>query len=82
MPQHRNKVPPRSRCCTSHHYQNVEEAGEVEKADLVKSFEYAKNKYIEIDPEELKALRLINRRTCQVGSVRIPNNYEAAVKNL
>jgi non-homologous end joining protein Ku len=29
-----------------------------EKTDLVKGFEYAKNKYIEIDPEELKALRL------------------------
>jgi DNA end-binding protein Ku len=40
------------------HHQNVDEAGEVEKADLVKGFEYAKNKYIEIDPEELKALRL------------------------
>jgi DNA end-binding protein Ku len=34
------------------------EAGEVEKADIVKGFEYAKDKYIEIDPEELKALRL------------------------
>ena len=32
--------------------------GEVERADIVKGFEYAKNKYIEIDPEELKALRL------------------------
>jgi len=30
----------------------------VEKADIVKGFEYAKNRYIEIDPEELKALRL------------------------
>jgi DNA end-binding protein Ku len=40
------------------HHQNVDEAGEVEKADIVKGFEYAKDKYIEIDPEELKALRL------------------------
>jgi non-homologous end joining protein Ku len=32
--------------------------GEVEKADNVKGFEFAKDKYIEIDPEELKALRL------------------------
>jgi DNA end-binding protein Ku len=30
---------------------------EVEKADIVKGFEYAKDKYIEIDPEESKALR-------------------------
>jgi DNA end-binding protein Ku len=40
------------------HHQNVDEAGEVEKANIVKGFEYAKDKYIEIDPEELKALRL------------------------
>ena len=40
------------------HHRNVDEAGEVEKADIVKGFEYAKDKYIEIDPEELKTLRL------------------------
>lgn len=40
------------------HHQNFDEAGEVGKADLVKGFEYAKDKYIEVDPEELKALRL------------------------
>jgi DNA end-binding protein Ku len=40
------------------HHQNVDEGGEVEKTDIVKGFEYAKDKYIEIDPEELKALRL------------------------
>jgi DNA end-binding protein Ku len=40
------------------HHQNVDEAGEVEKADVIKGFEYAKDKYVEIDPEELKALRL------------------------
>jgi DNA end-binding protein Ku len=48
------------------HYQNVDEAGEVEKADLVKGFEYAKNKYIEIDPEELKALRLPTATTMPI----------------
>jgi len=40
------------------HHQNVDEGGEVEKVDIVKGFEYAKNKYIEIDPEERTALRL------------------------
>jgi DNA end-binding protein Ku len=40
------------------HHQNVDESGEVEKADIVKGFEYAKNKYIEIDPDELKLLRI------------------------
>jgi DNA end-binding protein Ku len=48
------------------HHQNVDEAGDVEKADIVKGFEYAKNKYIEIDPEELKALRLPTATTMQI----------------
>ncbi len=47
-------------------HQNVDEAGEVEKSDIVKGFEYAKNKYIEIDPEELKALRLPTATTMQI----------------
>jgi DNA end-binding protein Ku len=45
---------------------NVDEAGKVEKADVVKGFEYAKNKYIEIDPEELKALRIPTATTLQI----------------
>lgn len=48
------------------HHQNVDEAGEVGKADVVKGFEYAKNKYIEIDPEELKALRLPTATTMSI----------------
>jgi DNA end-binding protein Ku len=48
------------------HHQNVDEAGEVEKSDVVKGFEYAKNKYIEIDPEELKALRLPTATAMQI----------------
>ena len=49
------------------HHQNVDEAGEVEKADIVKGFEYAKDKYIEIDPEELKALRLPTATTMPIS---------------
>ena len=49
------------------HHQNVDEAGEVEKADIVKGFEYAKDKYIEIDPEELKALRLQTATTMPIN---------------
>jgi DNA end-binding protein Ku len=49
------------------HHQNVDEAGEVQKADLVKGFEYAKDKYIEIDPEELKALRLPTATTMPIS---------------
>lgn len=48
------------------HHQNVDEAGEVESANVVKGFEYAKNRYIEIDPEELKALRLPTATTMQI----------------
>jgi DNA end-binding protein Ku len=48
------------------HHQNVDESGEVEKADIVKGFEYAKDKYIEIDPDELKALRIPTATTLQI----------------
>lgn len=48
------------------HHKNIDEAGEVEKADVVKGFEYAKDKYIEIDPEELKTLRLETATTMQI----------------
>jgi DNA end-binding protein Ku len=48
------------------HHQNVDEAGEVEKVDIVKGFEYAKNKYIEIDPEELRVLRLPTATTMPI----------------
>jgi DNA end-binding protein Ku len=48
------------------HHQNVDEAGAAEKSDVVKGFEYAKNKYIEIDPDELKALRLPTATTMQI----------------
>jgi len=48
------------------HHKNVDEGGEVEKTDIVKGFEYAKNKYIEIDPDELKALRLETATVMQI----------------
>ena len=48
------------------HHRNVDESGEVEKADIVKGFEYAKGKYIEIDPQELKALQLATATTMPI----------------
>jgi DNA end-binding protein Ku len=48
------------------HHQNVDEAGSVEKDDIVKGFEYAKDKYVEIDPEELKDLRLQTTTTMPI----------------
>ena len=48
------------------HHQNVDESGAVAKEDMVKGFEYAKNKYIEIDPDELRALRIPTATTMQI----------------
>ena len=48
------------------HHRNIDEAGEVEHADIVKGYEYARNKYIEIDPDELRALRLPTATTMQI----------------
>lgn len=48
------------------HHRNVDESGVVEKADVVKGFEYARNKYIEIDPDELKAIRLPTAETLDI----------------
>jgi DNA end-binding protein Ku len=47
-------------------HQNVDEGGEVAKADIVKGFEYAKDKYIEIEPDELKSLRLPTATTMPI----------------
>ncbi len=48
------------------HHRNVDERGEVEQSDIVKGFEYARNKFIEIDPDDLKALRLPTATTMQI----------------
>jgi DNA end-binding protein Ku len=48
------------------HHQNVDERGEVAQSDIVKGYEYAKNRYIEIDPDELKALRIPTATTMQI----------------
>ena len=48
------------------HHRNVDESGEVENANIVKGFEYARNKYVEIDPDELKSLRLPTAETLEI----------------
>jgi DNA end-binding protein Ku len=48
------------------HHKDVDEGGEVEKADIVKGYEYAKDRYIEVDPEELKALRIPTATTMPI----------------
>jgi DNA end-binding protein Ku len=48
------------------HHRNVSDEGAVEKADVVKGFEYAKGRYITIKPEELKALSIPTATTMQI----------------
>jgi non-homologous end joining protein Ku len=65
------------------HHQNVDEVGEVEKSDIVKGFEYAKGKYIEIDPEELKSLRLPTATTrLSVNSSRRKSYHRSSLIGL
>ena len=48
------------------HHRNVDESGAVAPEDIVKGFEYAKNKYIEIDPDEIRALRIPTAQTLEI----------------
>jgi DNA end-binding protein Ku len=55
------------------HHQNVvgaadagEDARPVEKQDVVKGYEYEKGKYIAIDPDEIKKLRLKSQKTLEL----------------
>jgi DNA end-binding protein Ku len=41
-------------------------AGPIDRADIVKGYEYQKDHYIEIDPDELKSLRLPSRDTIDI----------------
>ncbi len=48
------------------HHQLVDDGEAVERGDIVKGFEYARDHFIEIDPEELKALRLPTATTLDI----------------
>ena len=48
------------------HHRNVDEKGEVDQSDIVKGFEYARDRYIEIDPGELKSLRIPTATTMEI----------------
>jgi DNA end-binding protein Ku len=45
----------------------VPDVGPVDRADIVKGYEYQKGHYIEIDPEELNTLRLPSRKTIDIA---------------
>ena len=48
------------------HHRNVDSRGKIEHADIVKGYEYARNRYVEVDPDELKALRIPTASTMQI----------------
>ncbi|MGI8770955.1 MAG: Ku protein [Acidobacteriaceae bacterium] len=50
------------------HHQNISAEGEepVEKADIAKGYEYERGKYLVIDPDELKKLRLPGQKTLDI----------------
>jgi DNA end-binding protein Ku len=53
----------------THHrirHQNVDEGQTVDSADIVKGFEYGRDRFIEIDPKELQALRLATATTLEI----------------
>ena len=61
------------------HHKNVSDEGTVEKADVVKGFEYAKGKYITIEPEELKALSIPTATTMQIKQFVKADEVSAAL---
>jgi DNA end-binding protein Ku len=48
------------------HHENVTDGETVDRGDIVKGFEYAKGKYVQIEPEELKALSIPTASTMQI----------------
>jgi len=61
------------------HHKNVSDEGAVEKTDVVKGFEYAKGKYITIEPEELKALSIPTATTMQIKQFVKADEISAAL---
>jgi DNA end-binding protein Ku len=49
-----------------HHRNVVNEDEPVEKADVVKGYEYSKGKYIAIDPEDIRKLRIATRSVIEI----------------
>jgi len=61
------------------HHKNVSDEGAVEKTDVVKGFEYAKGKYITIEPEELKALSIPTATAMQIKQFVKTDEVSAAL---
>lgn len=53
-------------------------ANPVEKADIVKGYEYARNRYITIEPDELAHLRVPSKRTMEVTQFVDPSAIDPA----
>jgi Ku protein, prokaryotic len=61
------------------HHKKVSDEGAVEKTDVVKGFEYAKGKYITIEPEELKALSIPTATAMQIKQFVKADEVSAAL---
>jgi DNA end-binding protein Ku len=49
------------------HHQNVTESqGPIERADIVKGYEYSKGEYVVLEPKEIERLRIPGKRTLEV----------------
>jgi DNA end-binding protein Ku len=48
------------------HHQNVADGEEIDRADVVKGFEYRKGKYVQIELDELKQLRIPTAKTMEI----------------
>jgi DNA end-binding protein Ku len=61
------------------HYKKVdaETGAAVERSDIVKGYEFAKNKYVELEPEELDAVAIDSKRTIEIGQFVPKNEIDA-----
>src|SRR5262249_39125338 len=58
-------------------YQKVcPEHGDVDKSEIVSGYEYEKGKYVEIDPDELDALRSEGERTLTIHAFMPPDGLD------
>jgi len=49
------------------HRKVSEEAGEVDRSDIVKGYEYSKGEYVILEPEELKQLRIASNQNFEIS---------------
>lgn len=56
-----------------HHLNVIDDDKPVDNADIVKGYEYSKGKYVVVDPDEVKQLRIESSKTIDVAQFADPN---------